>query len=49
MVGLFRFRSELGQPRFDPASIPMITHKPQERVIDYPLEVGGEILKITDS
>ncbi|HBB94117.1 MAG TPA: diaminopimelate epimerase [Blastocatellia bacterium] len=47
VVGLFRFRSELGQPRFDPSSIPMFTGESLERVIDYPLEVGGEILKVT--
>lgn len=47
IVGLFRFRSELGKPRFDPSSIPMLTREPLERVIDYPLEVDGEILKVT--
>ena len=47
IVGLFRFRSELGKPRFDPSSIPFQTDQPLERVIDYPLQVGGEILKVT--
>ena len=45
--GSFLFRSELGQPRFDSSSIPFQTDQPLERVIDYPLEVGGEILKMT--
>lgn len=45
--GQFDFRSELGQPRFDSASIPMQTSPPLERVIDYPLEVAGEIIKVT--
>jgi diaminopimelate epimerase len=47
VVGFFRFRSELGQPRFDTSSIPMNTSEPLARVIDYPLNVGGEILKVT--
>ena len=45
--GSFLFRSELGQPRFDSASIPMRTDAPLERVIDFPLVVGGETLRVT--
>jgi diaminopimelate epimerase len=45
--GSFLFRSELGQPRLDNASIPMHTDQPLDRVIDYPLEVGIETLRIT--
>jgi diaminopimelate epimerase len=45
--GSFCFRSELGQPRFDSASIPMTTGEPLERVIDYPLSVDGRTLKVT--
>lgn len=45
--GSFLFRSELGQPRFDNASIPMTTSDPIERVIDYALNVDGEIFKVT--
>jgi diaminopimelate epimerase len=45
--GSFLFRSELGQPRFDSASIPMQTTQALDRVIDYPLEVAGETLKVT--
>jgi len=45
--GTFCFRSELGQPRFDSASIPMTTDQPLERVIDYPLVVDGVTLQVT--
>jgi diaminopimelate epimerase len=45
--GSFLFRSELGQPRFDSASIPMTTDAPLDRVIDYPLNVDGHTLKVT--
>jgi diaminopimelate epimerase len=45
--GSFLFRSELGQPRFDTASIPMTTGALRDRVIDYPLNVDGQTLKIT--
>lgn len=45
--GSFLFESELGQPRFDSASIPMATDQPQDRVIDYPLVVGTETFPIT--
>jgi diaminopimelate epimerase len=43
----FLFQSELGQPRLDSKSIPMITNEPLDRVIDYPLEVGTETLRVT--
>jgi len=45
--GSFLFRSELGQPRFDNASIPMFTPEPLDRVIDFPLNTGGEMLQVT--
>jgi len=45
--GSFLFESELGQPRFDSASIPMATDQPLDRVIDYPLVVDGETLQVT--
>jgi diaminopimelate epimerase len=45
--GSFMFRSELGQPKFDSAEIPMLTDQPLERVIDYPLMVGAETLRVT--
>jgi diaminopimelate epimerase len=46
-AGTFLFRSELGQPRFDDASIPMLTDGPLDRIIDYPLTVGIETLNVT--
>jgi diaminopimelate epimerase len=45
--GSFLFRSELGQPRFDSSSIPMRTDELLERVIDYPLPVGDETVRVT--
>jgi diaminopimelate epimerase len=45
--GSFLFRSELGQPRFDSASIPMTTARPIDQVMDYPLNVDGADLKVT--
>jgi len=45
--GAFLFESELGQPKFDSASIPMLTDRPRDRVIDYPLQVGDETLRVT--
>lgn len=45
--GRYVFDSELGQPRFDSASIPMSTDGPRERVIDYPINIGGVDLKVT--
>lgn len=45
--GHYWFESELGQPKFDSASIPLLTDEPRERVIDYPLEVDGEVVRVT--
>jgi diaminopimelate epimerase len=45
--GHYWFESELGQPRFDSASIPMLTDEPREQVIDYPLVVEGETFPVT--
>jgi diaminopimelate epimerase len=41
------FDSELGQPKFDSASIPMITKEALEKVIDYELRVDGESFVLT--
>jgi diaminopimelate epimerase len=46
-AGSFLFQSELGQPRLDNTSIPMLTDEPLERVIDYPLAIGDETLRVT--
>lgn len=45
--GKYIFESELGQPRFDSASIPMSIDPPLEKVIDYSLPVDGEKFPIT--
>ncbi len=47
-VGGFRFEAEIGRPRFDSASIPMLTSKPLEEVRDYALALpGDETLRVT--
>jgi len=45
--GSFLFRSELGQPRFDSGSIPIQTSESLARVIDYPLSVDADEIKVT--
>ena len=45
--GSFLFRSELGQPHFDSASIPMTTTESLDRVIDFPLVVDNQTLQVT--
>jgi diaminopimelate epimerase len=46
-AGSFLFQSELGQPKFDNTSIPMLTDAPLDPVINYPLKVGNETLNVT--
>lgn len=45
--GHYWFESELGQPAFESARIPMLTDEPRGRVVDYPLTVDGELLRVT--
>lgn len=45
--GRYLFDSELGQPKFDSVSIPMLTAEPMEKVINYPLTVDGMDLRVT--
>jgi diaminopimelate epimerase len=45
--GSYLFESELGQPKFDSASVPMLTNDPLERIVDYPLGVAGAIYPVT--
>ncbi|MGI8838058.1 MAG: diaminopimelate epimerase [Pyrinomonadaceae bacterium] len=45
--GPYLFDSELGQPEFDSASIPMLTDRPMDQVVDYDLDVAGENFKVT--
>jgi diaminopimelate epimerase len=46
--GAFRFEAEIGRPRFDSASIPMLTGKPLAEVREYTLALtGGETVQVT--
>lgn len=45
--GKYVFDSELGQPKFDSASIPMLTEPALDQVVDYELAVDGETFKVT--
>lgn len=45
--GHYWFESELGQPGFASAMIPMLTDEPRERVMNYPLTVEGVSLSVT--
>lgn len=46
-AGSYVFDSELGQPRFDNESIPMLTEQPLSLVAGYPLKVGDETVSVT--
>lgn len=45
--GKYLFDSELGQPKFEPSSIPMLVDEPVQKVIDYSLPVNGQRFEIT--
>ena len=46
--GAFRFEAEIGRPRFDSASVPVLTAEPLAEVRDYPLALpGGETVRVT--
>lgn len=45
--GRYVFDSELGQPKFDSASIPMLTEPSLEKVVDYALQVNGDPIQVT--
>ena len=46
-AGHYLFDSELGQPKFASNSIPMTTREPLPKVIDYELDVNGELFPVT--
>ncbi|HEX7313577.1 MAG TPA: diaminopimelate epimerase [Pyrinomonadaceae bacterium] len=46
-AGAFRFEAEIGRPRFDSASIPMLTDTPLEEVREYPLALPSETVRVT--
>jgi diaminopimelate epimerase len=43
----FQFRSELGQPKFESARVPILIDPPLDRVVDYPLQVDKQQIKVT--
>jgi diaminopimelate epimerase len=45
--GKYIFESELGQPKFDPPSIPMNVEGINNKVIDFPLVVGDQKVNVT--
>ncbi|MEO6393636.1 MAG: diaminopimelate epimerase [Pyrinomonadaceae bacterium] len=45
--GHYWFEAELGQPRLDSASVPILTHTAMEKVVDYPLEIAGQTWPVT--
>jgi diaminopimelate epimerase len=45
--GKYIFESELGQPKFDPKSIPMVLTSRVDRVIRFPLAVDDETFPVT--
>ncbi len=45
--GHYIFDSELGQPKFDTNSIPMMTEHPMDKVVDYPLPLDGNLITVT--
>jgi diaminopimelate epimerase len=45
--GHYWFESELGQPGFTSASVPMLTDEPRERITNYPMHVEGEHVRVT--
>jgi diaminopimelate epimerase len=46
-AGRYVFDSDLGQPKFDSESIPMITEEPLEKVIDYHLDLADKSFRVT--
>lgn len=44
---LFRLRTEMGAPRFDAPGIPFHDGADHDRLVDLPLEAGGETLAVT--
>lgn len=45
--GRYVFDSELGRPKFDSRSVPMLTDRPMDKVIDYDLQVDGASFRVT--
>ena len=45
--GRYVFDSELGQPKFDSTSIPMLTDPPLEKVLGYEINIDGAVFSVT--
>lgn len=45
--GHYWFEAELGQPRLDSASVPILTETAREKVVDYPVEIEGQTWPVT--
>jgi diaminopimelate epimerase len=46
-AGHYWFEAELGRPKFDSSSIPLLTDAPLAKVLDFPLAVGDQTIEIT--
>jgi diaminopimelate epimerase len=44
---LFEFEFDMGAPRFSSADVPMSLEQPLDRVVCYPLNLGGELVEVT--
>lgn len=42
-----QYEADMGEPKLAPPDIPFIPDKPVERVVDYPLQAGGESFSIS--
>jgi diaminopimelate epimerase len=42
-----QYEADMGEPKFAPAEIPFLPPSPMQRVVNYPLRVGGEVVNIT--
>jgi diaminopimelate epimerase len=43
----FEFEFDMGEPRFSSADVPMALDRPLDRVVRYPLRIGGDVLEVT--
>src|SRR5438552_954245 len=44
---LFEFEFDMGRPSFSSEAVPMTITPPVERVVRYPLHLGGDVLEVT--
>ncbi len=43
----FDFEFAMGEPRFSSVDVPMALERPLDRVVRYPLRIGGDVLEVT--